>query len=246
MIHDIKPLFDGFPGQTGRGFLGWSSAYLIQVKGDQTIKSFLYDTGGYNERKQLSQVLRKHSVKEKEIDGVILSHLHFDHAVNWTFFPQATIYIHKAELYPSDDQFNDIAVPEFHKEALLNNNRLQFVEENDVIEGMKVIHLPGHTEGLVGLQIGKRFLVSDAIKNRNEIHNGKLMNTWDEKIARQTILRIMNQAETIYPGHDIPLTKQQNEWIGTKDATETIYYAASLVDDTNQDNVTITIQPFQT
>lgn len=244
MIYDIKPLFHGFPAQSGRGFLGWSSAFLIQVTGDHMEKKLLYDTGGYNERKQLLQILRNNSIKEEDIDGVIISHLHFDHAVNWTFFPRATIYIHRAELFPSD-KFEDFAVPEFHREQLLNCNRLQFVAENDFIEGMKILHLPGHTEGLIGLKIGEKFLVSDAIKNRKEINDGELTNTWDTTIARQSILKIIHDAEIIYPGHDVPLIKRNNEWVATKDATATIHFAPGLLGDSNQSNVKLRIQPFQ-
>src|SRR5699024_11151485 len=209
MKYDIKPLFYGFPAQSGRGFLGWSSVILIQITCNNREKKYLYDTGGYNERIKLLNLLKMNSIKKEDIDGVIISHLHFDHAVNWTFFPKADIFIHQAELYPSA-KYEDLAVLEFHKEQLLKCNRLQFVSEIDCIDGMQIIDLPGHTEGLIGLKIENKFLVSDAIKNRNEINKGDLTNTWDVNIAKQSIMKVIENAGIIFPGHDVPLVKENN------------------------------------
>ncbi|MFD1170709.1 MBL fold metallo-hydrolase [Oceanobacillus caeni] len=242
MEHKIIPIFLGFPAKSTRGFLGWSTALLIKITTDKNEqKNYLFDTGGYNERLRLMEKLQEHNVNQDDIDGIIISHLHFDHAVNWMLFPNASIYIHRFELYPNT-VFEDFAVPEFHREKLLNHLNLQFVAEGDEMDGMKVIELPGHTEGLIGLQIGEKLLVSDAIKNRNELSGGELMNTWNEEIARKSITKILGQAKLIYPGHDIPLLKENNKWKGMEEAKELIIFANGLLNENNKSLIKIRIK----
>lgn len=222
-MYKIIPLFDGFPARSSRGYLGWSSAFLIKIKKNNLEKNLLYDTAGYNERQTLVNLLKDNYLNCEDIDGIIVSHLHFDHVVNWTLFPQADVYINKLELIP-DSQFRDYCVPDFHREKLLEHSKLHFVSDGDSVEGLEVVELPGHTQGLIGLRIKNTYIVSDAIKNRKELHGGSLTNTWDEIIARQTINKVAKQAEVIYPGHDVPLIKKDDQWVAANDAEETITF----------------------
>ncbi len=223
MRRRIIPLFQGFPGKTSRGFLGWSSAYLIEKPSNDRIKRYLFDTAGYNERILLLEKLQEHGIQPEEIDGVILSHLHFDHAVNWTLFPKASIYVHPVELEYALKKEVDPAVPEFHAEALQRHANMILVENGDQIDGMEVVETPGHTPGSFSLKIDDQMLVGDAVKNRLELIHGPLgNNTWNHAIAYQSIRRIIKEVTKIYPGHDVPLVKVQNKWFPIGHAEEII------------------------
>lgn len=241
MEYEILPIFHGFPAKSERGFLGWSSAYLIKVTSQHSQKYFLFDTGGYNERLRLQEILQENNLTYNDIDGVIISHLHFDHAVNWMLFPKAKIYIHRLELHPTYE-YIDFAIPDFHKEKLLQQSNLHFIKENDEIEGMRVVELPGHTEGLIGLQVGDKFLVSDAVKNRTEINGGELMNTWNVEVARKSIEKINREATCIYPGHDVPLIKENNKWSPLSEPKQVITFASGLTNQFNQNNTEIIVK----
>lgn len=242
MEHDIRPLFFGFPAiGSSRGPLGWSSAFLISIRNGARQKNFLFDTGGYNERPKLAHKLAEHGLSAQDIDGVIISHLHFDHAVNWMLFENAALYIHPLELLPAED-YSDFARPDFHREQLLHCARLNYVREGDTIEGMRVLEAPGHTPGLIAVGIGSQILASDAIKNRTELNaTGALTNTWNEALTRQSIDRLASLADKIYPGHDVPLIRDRERWLPAHEARESVLLADGILDENGCRQVAFTI-----
>lgn len=230
MMIEIKPLLLGFPGKVKRGFLGWSSSFLIRktTSSSQVPKMILYDTGGMNERDKILHSLDDDGIAPDNIDIVVLSHLHFDHAANWTLFKNAELYIHPEEINPSED-YKDTARLDFHRENLLRHPKINFVEENDQIEGLDVIELPGHTPGLIGLLTSNGILVSDAVKNRSELEYGSLLNVWDKDLARQSIEKVKKLSDTIYPGHDVPVFKKGKEWVPLMSYQEKIQFPTGIV-----------------
>lgn len=237
-MYTIHPLFLGFPGKLNRGFLGWSSCFLIEIKQDSTRKLILYDTAGYNERKKLLQLLSEKSINISDINAVVISHLHFDHAANWPLFENSDIYIHEKELYPPDD-YIDYARLDFHSDKLISNQRTKLVSEGDEIEGIKIIELPGHTPGLIGLEIENQLLVSDAIKNRIELRDGPLLNIWNEVATTSSISKITQKADIIYPGHDVPLQKKNGDWLPMKYYEENLSLTSGLVSKEGKNKITL-------
>jgi N-acyl homoserine lactone hydrolase len=79
-----------------------------------------------------------------DIDTVILTHLHLDHAREAGKFKNATFVVQKSELEfaasPHPIQFGWFAdVPQ---------DRLQVVDgDEEILEGIRVVHTPGHTPG---------------------------------------------------------------------------------------------------
>jgi N-acyl homoserine lactone hydrolase len=90
---ELVPLYLGFPARSHRGYLGLSSAYL--VVGERLI---LYDTLGYGEREGLFARMEALGFSPLDVEVVILSHLHFDHAANADLFPWAEVWVHEMEL----------------------------------------------------------------------------------------------------------------------------------------------------
>ncbi|WP_162619507.1 MBL fold metallo-hydrolase [Salinicola peritrichatus] len=240
----LHPLFSGIPvAGSQRGPLGWSSAFLIEVTTATRQRHVLFDTAGYNERQELLKRLSALRLSPADIDAVVISHLHFDHAVNWPLFPDAEIYLPRKELEPPEP-FDDFAVPELHRGALARHPRLHLIEDDDRIEGMQVIEAPGHTQGLIALAFDDVILASDAIKNRHELHpDAELSNTWNRQVARDSIRRLCARAATLHPGHDAPLHRIEGRWQVLDELTATIRLSESLTDTAGERQWRMTIPP---
>src|SRR5699024_2783986 len=102
------------------------------------------------------------------------------------------------------------------------------VRENDEIYGMKVLELPGHTRGLVGLLIDNKMLVSDAVKNRVELDKGVSMDSLNEESRNNSIEKVKKFATVIYPGHDVPLRKKDGTWIPITTYEEKIHLNSGI------------------
>src|ERR1022692_4838981 len=120
----IEMLLSGFPGKSSRGFLGWSGCYLVITASGRRL---LFDTAGYNERATVINSLAKLSVAPEDVDFVVLSHLHFDHAANWDLFPKAEIIVHEREIAYADSRGADGAVLRYHTPVLRAHGRLRLI-----------------------------------------------------------------------------------------------------------------------
>jgi glyoxylase-like metal-dependent hydrolase (beta-lactamase superfamily II) len=151
-------------------------AFLIQVDDGTYI---LYDTGsnpdamnGYWQKtlqqiyplyqtpdERLENQLKLCGVKPEEIHTVVLSHMHLDHAGNLQLFPHAEVYV------PQLDFMNAQTVTHMYKDRNLHGGyvlgdlersvkRYVLVEDDfELLPGIEVINLPGHTPGLLGLVV---------------------------------------------------------------------------------------------
>ncbi|BCJ87709.1 MBL fold metallo-hydrolase [Effusibacillus dendaii] len=200
----IDILFEGFPGKSDRGFLGWSSCVLIRIPGERPV---LFDTVGFNERFVLLERLAALGVRLDEIESVFLSHFHFDHAVNFGLFPKATFYLHEEEVrHVKENGQKDLAVPYEMFSALENTGRLSILSgSSGETKGIRWVHTPGHTPGLYSIfiqyQAERWVLASDAVKNPAELISGKAAMTWDPQRGEQSIALIRDWADVVVPGH---------------------------------------------
>ena len=94
-MRTIDVLLGGFFGESNRGFLGWSAIYLVTTPSGRRL---IFDTGGYNERGTIPKLLEERGLGVTAIDCVVLSHLHFDHAANWTCSPRPISWCTKKKL----------------------------------------------------------------------------------------------------------------------------------------------------
>lgn len=206
----IETLLNGFPGKSCRGFLGWSSCHLVTTPGGLRI---LFDTAGYNERATVINSLAKLNVAVEDIDFVVLSHLHFDHAANWDLFPSAEVILHKREMAHAEVRGPDGAVLRHHTPALRAHRRLRLVSADTVLaEDVQIIHVPGHTPGCIALSIGNEILCGDALKSRWDLDVPMALPVWDADLARQSIDRLKQLGTRLYPGHDMPLELVEGKW----------------------------------
>ncbi|MBO8181522.1 MAG: N-acyl homoserine lactonase family protein [Archaeoglobus sp.] len=105
--------------------------------------------------KGIREALASAGVKPEEIDALILTHLHFDHVAETELFDNARIYIQKREWKSA---FN----PPIHYRLVYDVEVIQKIEEMDVClvngdfkldEGIELVFLPGHTQGLQGVKV---------------------------------------------------------------------------------------------
>ncbi len=206
----IETLLSGFPGKSSRGFLGWSGCYFVTTASGRRL---LFDTAGYNERATVITALAKLNVALEDVDMVVLSHLHFDHAANWDLFPNAEIILHEREIAHAESRGPDGAVLRHHVPALRAHPRLRLVSaETALEEGVRIIHVPGHTPGCIAMVIGKEILCGDALKSRWDLDGPMSAPVWDADLARQSIAKLKALGTRLYPGHDMPLELVEGKW----------------------------------
>jgi glyoxylase-like metal-dependent hydrolase (beta-lactamase superfamily II) len=93
--------------------------------------------------------------------------------------------------------------PPIPKEALVP------VEEGEEVHGWRVVALPGHTLGQVGLYREKVLLAGDALRGGGL--PPRFINE-DHELARRTVRKILDLgAEWVYPGHGGPLDRARVE-----------------------------------
>ncbi len=150
-------------------------SFLIEVNGEY----ILYDTGSHPDAmngywpNNLQQIYPLYQAKEerlenqlalcgitpKDISKVVVSHLHLDHAGNLHLFEHADIYVPKADFIHAQTQVRLNPNPATHGGYIKGDldviaKQYHLVEDDfELLEGIEIINLPGHTPGLLGLVI---------------------------------------------------------------------------------------------
>lgn len=206
----IETLLGGFPAKSSRGYLGWSAAHLVTTAEGRKV---LFDTAGYNERDSLLAALKQRGTPPESVHTVVLSHLHFDHAVNWDLFPNAEIVVHEKEMEYALSPQADSCVLLYHARALKEDRRLRLVAQDlKLSEELQLLHVPGHTPGTMALQLGDSVLCGDALKNRWDLEGEVSPPVWDAAGFRTSVARLASIGKKLYPGHDVPLELGKDGW----------------------------------
>jgi glyoxylase-like metal-dependent hydrolase (beta-lactamase superfamily II) len=142
----IIPLLKGVPITGSGGALGWSSVTLI-LKDNYKV---LVDTGFHGNRHYLLQALKDNNVDPHEINEVVLTHMHFDHCLNYDLFPSAKFILSKSEydyvLNGGFHQSGDMFIPDVLDKIEKRGLRL-FENKLELEEGIYCLLTPGHTPG---------------------------------------------------------------------------------------------------
>ena len=180
----------------------------------------LVDTGGTppdgvkwqpyfrTENQALDRVLNDIGVSPEDIDIVILTHLHWDHASNNHLFPNARFIVQKKEY-----DYLITPVPEVkagYEVDLVLRTEYELVDGDvNIIPGISVTLAPGHSTGMqcvvVETEAGKYILGGDLItlfenwEAEPHIPNGVF---YDLNIMLESLDKIDRIDGTVLPGHD--------------------------------------------
>lgn len=129
-------------------------------------------------------------IDDRSIDIVVLTHGHFDHVGGAWAVDSPEIVMHREDL-PFVDQF----LPE-------HGPIHRFIADGDeILPGVKVLHLPGHSPGSVVLQVEDALFVGDVLFagsiGRTDLPSGS-MKVMAESLRRLTALP---GDYDVYPGH---------------------------------------------
>lgn len=214
MAWTVEILLQGYPGKSKyHGGLGWSTVAL--ARGPEG-RIALLDTGGFGARRRLLTQLEACGVAPAQVTDLLLTHLHYDHCLNWPMFPNATIHAGAAELemalaLPDGDPL----YPEFTVRELARHPRLRHLRDGETgLPGITCFTAPGHTmHHLVFVLDGapRTIFSADVAKNRAELASGRADMTLDAGAHAASIARL-NAAwrdvpgTVLVPGHDLALT----------------------------------------
>lgn len=161
----------------------------------------------------VSAILNAAQSANAQLDGILLTHGHFDHILTLDTLRDATgipAYIHQAD---------QILLPDGEKNAFalfFGQDRAFRSAEKSVTDGeriplgqayVEVIHTPGHTAGSVCYRAGDELLTGDTLFadsfGRYDLYSGDL-NTLKGSLRR---LAALDPTLTIFPGHghSVPL-----------------------------------------
>lgn len=160
-----------------------------------------------------ANALRDAGVDPKDVELVLLTHLHWDHAGNCDLFPDATVLVQRDELRYA------IAPGRFFRSSFLSplsgwGTPPYFVPNLDTVEGetelapgLRVVPAPGHTPGsqaaIVETEHGSFCIAGDAISTYQNLDDdlppGFHVNVDD---AVDSVDRLRTIADHFLPSHD--------------------------------------------
>lgn len=212
--YQIDIVFPGFSGYLPRYGMGWGTVALIR----SNKHTILLDTGSAAMRAKLLPRLTELGVKASDIDAVLLTHLHHDHAANVDYFPGSTFYFSATDYVSmcdlrKRDPFSAESALFFLR--TMKSHLIQNGEE--IFPDIFVMDTPGHTAGSVTYFIkssaGVIALAGDALKNRSECDREMANITICQETSHDSIVKIKEAADRILPGHDCWLKKKGGTFI---------------------------------
>jgi glyoxylase-like metal-dependent hydrolase (beta-lactamase superfamily II) len=236
--YEIDIIVHGFPGKSVcHGSLGFSTIALVR-RGAMTA---LVDVGSFGQRALLLEQLAQRGLQPKDISHVLLTHSHYDHAINWLLFPNAKVIIGRIELDWSLQQpWGETVVPELYMRELEQSPNLRAVSAGDeVFPGITAHMTPGHTPGslVYVLDCGEREMVftGDACKNRAELLSRAADMTYDAAVTRASMDAIWSfwsrrPGNILVPGHDLPMVQDNGtpRYLGQREAAIRAWYGEDL------------------
>lgn len=211
--YDVDILVTGFPGKSVcHGALGWSTIVLIR----HGARLALVDVGAFGHRKLLVAALAERGLKPADVTDVLLTHSHYDHALNWVMFPKARAVIADVEMdWALKEPWGLTPVPELYvRELDLLPTLVRAKDGDEVFPGITMHLAPGHTPGCVAFRLAGAerdvIFTGDAAKNRAELVSRDTDMTYDAAVSRASIEMIWGlwtarPGGIVVPGHDVPM-----------------------------------------
>lgn len=170
------------------------------------------------------RAVEKLGFSPKDVSVIVNTHLHWDHATNNDLFPNAEIYVQKKEVEYALDPL-PIHYTYYESPAIgltppwfSSLNRMKLIwGDLDLGEGIKLLHLPGHTPGFQGVAVetaeGEVLLAGDCLplyENWQAYGPLKYLPSGihgDLFEYYKTLERIESMNVRIIPGHDTQVSE---------------------------------------
>ncbi|MEM7408129.1 MAG: MBL fold metallo-hydrolase [Pseudomonadota bacterium] len=235
---EIDIIVHGFPGKSVcHGSLGFSTIALL--KRDSRIA--LVDVGAFGQRNLLREQLAARDLRPADVTDLLLTHSHYDHALNWVLFPHARVVIGAEELaWSLTVPWGETPVAELYMRELDNSAQAcRVADGEEVFPGMTAHLAPGHTPGCLffKLDTGTTDIVfsGDSCKNRAELVSRSADMTFDADVSRASIDLIWEHwsaraGSVLIPGHDLPMVLDRGEprYLGEREAAIRAWYGDDL------------------
>lgn len=108
----------------------------------------------------IKEALTKVGLSPGDIEIVIFTHLHWDHCFNLDHFSEATFVLQKSEVeyavspLPSDTKVYEVGIPGVQPPWMKVFGNIRLIEgDQEILPGIRVLHLPGHTPGCQGVVV---------------------------------------------------------------------------------------------
>ena len=236
--YEIDVIVQGFPGKSVcHGGLGWSSVILVKGHG----RLALIDGGTFGMRRTILERLKARGLKPADVTDVLLTHSHYDHAVNWVLFKHARIVIGAAELdWSLTVPWGETPVAELYMKELATWPTLhRAADGEEVFPGITAHVLGGHTPGHLVFALkgrdGDVLFTGDAAKNRVELLTRTADATYDQAMTARTIdaiwaLWTRRPGTILVPGHDLPMQLHNGRpvFLGKREAAIAAWFGDDL------------------
>ncbi|MEO0033149.1 MAG: hypothetical protein RIS94_2907 [Pseudomonadota bacterium] len=214
-----------------------------------TIHARLRVSGKGGGHASLITALAGEGLAPQDIDTVICTHLHFDHADNLDLFPDACVVVQRAELMAAIDPVPSQRI--FYWKStqanLLARKRpaqLRLVDgDTDLLPGIRLLSVPSHTEGMqvvvVTTEKGRAALVSDLGDHyrywfpadaRATSHPQRSLSdafltgnirSESERTWQAAMRRVLDNSDIVVPAHDFRIPgRMPEQWFAIPDSTD--------------------------
>lgn len=196
----------------------------------------------------LTAALAAEGVAPGDIDTVVLTHLHFDHADNLDLFPDACVVVQRAELAAAVDPVPSQRI--YYWKSTIDNllarrkpAQIRIVDGDiELFPGIQLLFVPSHTEGMqvvvVSTKKGRAALVSDlgdhyrywfpadarATTHPQRSLTGDYLTgnirSESERTWQKAMRRVQDNSDIVVPAHDFRIPRQMpEEWFAIPEST---------------------------
>jgi len=196
-----------------------ANAYL--VKGDEGIT--VVDTGLPGGANKILDYVESIGCHHSDVKTIVLTHSDIDHAGSAARLREKTrakVAIHEADAprLSGERQWKTVGgvLDLFFRAAgiFMRFNRLKadvLLKDSDIIDGLTVIHTPGHTEGSICLYLpGRAIFVGDALfsSHRRMLSLPRRSLSKDLNLAKESVKKILRlDYFVLLPGHGPPIVQ---------------------------------------
>jgi glyoxylase-like metal-dependent hydrolase (beta-lactamase superfamily II) len=197
----------------------------------------------------LCGVLAEHGLEPGDIDHVVLTHGHFDHAENLDLFPDACVVIQRDELHHAADPVPSQRI--FYWQSTVGNlvgrrrpSQIRVIDgDEQLFEGFRVLKVPSHTPGMqvpllttakgvaaIASDLGDHYRYWFPADARATDHPQRSLSdafltgnirSESERDWQSSMRRVKDNSDIVVPAHDFRIPRAiPDEWFAIPDSTE--------------------------